>query len=959
MEKKYTYFIILFFFSSLVYSNDKEKRSEYLNILDQEINEIVRLSKSVGRKNPTIFVRMMYVFIQKGKLLKEEENEKFLRISPKKRIDLDKRRFFKKSERNFKKAKKIANFGVRKFKNFPGKGYFFHGLSEVALELGEKKDFHENLKKVFRNSKKGSDIHKKSSITLAEYYYNKKSFSKAIRFYENGLKGKKDRWWTKDAYNLSWCYLLTNNNRKALRLLKQVYYLSKNPNFIDVSYRSERELGYFFVMAGKFSDSIKFYKAGDGNLEDKLVRVSKYLIRKGKHTAAEKLLEYGLSSIDEREKKTNLELQILKLYSKFGKYSKHLKTSKKIYKKAKKDQLDNYQLEIFKNELKLVVGIIQKQVISKRYRKNKRLLKRRLFQTIRYFEYLARLEESDSYKWNFLAGETYFGRKNYKKSLLYYERILLSFKSSQKNKIVKKALEGFLASLKKAKIEKEKKESLTIFGLKNIILFEPKTKRSNLSHQRLFSLYLKKKKINECENIIFNYSKLFRGESKILEEMITKVMSFYKKNGNKKSLYFWAQKIKNKEFRVGPILIKKSNLILLSLKFSKVESDNVKGNKREALAGYLKIYKNSKNDSEVRKNSAFNAAVIFYEGKDLRRSYYWVKKALNLIPRKEVFKFEKTIISIADELFNRRYFKESSDLYFSSLKKVCFTKSKNKSLLLKNSVLIYLSNGSHKKALESLKWGDRCKIDSDTKNFVRLELVKYFNENSKLSDLEKYLDLFSANKKIRPFLIFYYDKLKTYLLRSGRFEKSNRVKSKMLNYYKQSKSLGNKVPLEGLEAISKIVKNNIDKKVSRFNRVFFHFPENKFNKILKYKLKKLDEITSECLNLMSLGSSYGIVNGYNILIKAYDDFINEVLRFTPKGRSKEYISSFRASMKRLVGPLEKRGREFRYEAKEKILKNSILSHENYKLLLSPQDNFINIKYFPLKDGVLMDRGGLN
>ena len=103
MKKKYTYFIILFFFSSLVYSNDKDKRSEYLNILDQEINEIVRLSKSVGRKNPTVFVRMMYVFIQKGKLLKEQENEKFLRISPKKRIDLDKRRFFKKSEKNFKK----------------------------------------------------------------------------------------------------------------------------------------------------------------------------------------------------------------------------------------------------------------------------------------------------------------------------------------------------------------------------------------------------------------------------------------------------------------------------------------------------------------------------------------------------------------------------------------------------------------------------------------------------------------------------------------------------------------------------------------------------------------------------------------------------------------------------------------------------------------------------------------
>ena len=165
------------------------------------------------------------------------------------------------------------------------------------------------------------------------------------------------------------------------------------------------------------------------------------------------------------------------------------KTSRKIYKKIEKGQLDNYQLESFKNELKLVVGVIQKQVISKRYRKNKRLLKRKLFQTIKYFEYLASLDESDPHKWNFLAGETYFGNRNYKKAILYYEKILISFKSSKKNKIVKKALEGFLASLKKAKFDTNKKDSLTIFGLKNIILFEPKTKRSNLAHQRLFSLY--------------------------------------------------------------------------------------------------------------------------------------------------------------------------------------------------------------------------------------------------------------------------------------------------------------------------------------------------------------------------------------------------------------------------------------------------------------------------------------
>ena len=87
--------------------------------------------------------------------------------------------------------------------------------------------------------------------------------------------------------------------------------------------------------------------------------------------------------------------------------------------------------------------------------------------------------------------------------------------------------------------------------------------------------------------------------------------------------------------------LKKCDFYFLILKFSRVEKDAVKGNKLEALKGYLKIYKKSPKDVESRKNSAVNASILFFEGKDLRRSYYWMKNLLN-IQRKEVFKFEKS-----------------------------------------------------------------------------------------------------------------------------------------------------------------------------------------------------------------------------------------------------------------------------------------------------------------------------
>ena len=86
-------------------------------------------------------------------------------------------------------------------------------------------------------------------------------------------------------------------------------------------------------MAGKFKEAIGFYKGTGGNLEEKIVRVSRYLMNKGKHTAAEKLLEYGLRNIAGGSKGISLKSNILNIYRKFGKYTKHLNVSQRLFKK--------------------------------------------------------------------------------------------------------------------------------------------------------------------------------------------------------------------------------------------------------------------------------------------------------------------------------------------------------------------------------------------------------------------------------------------------------------------------------------------------------------------------------------------------------------------------------------------------------------------------------------------------
>ncbi len=382
-------------------------------------------------------------------------------------------------------------------------------------------------------------------------------------------------------------------------------------------------------------------------------------------------------------------------------------------------------------------------------------------------------------------------------------------------------------------------------------------------------------------------------------------------------------------------------------------------NKIEALKGYLSIYKKSPKDVESRKNSAINASILFYEGKDLRRAYYWMKQSFKFVKRKEIFKFEKVAIQIADSLFERRFFKESSDLYFSIFKKACFTKSNNKDSLLKNASLIYLSEGNHRKVIEILSWAKRCKADGKSANFIKLELIKYFYENNLLNYLEKYLNKFSDNQNILPSLLFYFEKLSVSFKKAGRFEKANSMKSKVIKVFKRLSQKGKPIPLESLNSVSKILKKEIDEQVKKFDRIKLVFPEEVFNRALKSKLKMLDTITSSSINLMNIGSSVGIVSGYHILIKIYKRFIREIEAFEPTGKSLEYIDSFKNSMNKLRIPLIRKASDFEEEAKSKILSNNILTEDNYKVLVSPKMNLLNLKYYPLKNGILMDRRGRN
>ena len=136
----------------------------------------------------------------------------------------------------------------------------------------------------------------------------------------------------------------------------------------------------------------------------------------------------------------------------------------------------------------------------------------------------------------------------------------------------------------------------------------------------------------------------------------------------------------------------------------------------------------------------------------------------------------------------------------------------------------------------------------------------------------------------------------------------------------------------------------------------FSFPEVEYNKTLKNKFAQLDRITTEAVAIAEMGSGIGIVKAYRYLVMGHEALRDEVLNFTPTGKSPEYVTSFKKSMAKLVEPLSRQASEFRETAVTKIEKENILSTDNGWFLIKNQFSFI--PEFSSENGsALMDKAG--
>ena len=944
-------FVLFFLGNSFVFADVEQRRAELIRLLDDELREVTRLNKQTNGTRPDLMLRMAQVLLEKGRLLKDLENQKFLEVPSAERSKINKDEYFKESQKYFDQAQKTVLTLFKKFNKFEEKADAYYILAYNAKELKQDEQSKKYFQKVLEETRNDTQVADKARIALAEINFNNGSFDKSLNYYETALKTKRDKWWTKDAFNMAWCYYKVGNYNKAISIMNEAYTLSKSNKYIDMSRSIERDIALFYTEAGRPQDAVTFYKQNGKSVSDVMLKVGRYLKLQGKFTSAEKTLNEGLAHKQSEKEEIELNIELLELYDKFGKDDKHLEATKILSKYFDKGLLSTEQSEKLRFNTQKMSAILQQQIVNKTFAHQADVQAKKANAANEYFMIEAKIDPSKAHLAYFHAGETLFSLGEFDQAIpVYAEAIKLSQKNNDK-KVEALASTALMVSLGK-NVSKETSSKYMVAAYESYLAANPKGEKSSAVYQRLFSAHMEKKNVADAEKVLMNYKNSFPNEFETHEKMLAQIMDYYKDKGDKAALYLWSKKIDNKDFKVSTEYAKKVKALIMGLQFENVEQANAKGNKKAALDGYKQLFLAPDTDAEAKKMAAYNIAVLNYEIGDYRELYLWADRASSMMNAQDLIKFEKDFILFSTDLFQRRQFAVSAALSEKNFDTLCFTDSKNKRIFFKNANVIYLAEKHFDKSKALLNKGAKCGVPFEVILAGQMDHLNELAASNKWSSYDDVVKSLEASKVTWPNLIYPSSLLANEFESMGRFEEAKKIHAKMLTYYDYSKKQKIDIPLEALDAISYIRLNAVEEKLKRFNQIKLEFPETAYNKTLKSKFSQLDQLTNEAVSIAEMGSGVGIVRAYRLVVSAHESLHDEIVGFTPVGKSDSYIASFKGSMQKIAAPIASQALDFRETAIKKIEHENILSQDNSWFVIRNNYNFTP-QYFSERGASLM------
>ena len=489
----------------------------------------------------------------------------------------------------------------------------------------------------------------KSSLALGDIFYNEKDFKSAIDNYENAIDDRESKWWTRDAYNLAWCYFREGKKAKGIKLMNEVFKLSQKGYYLNFKNEAQRDLVYFYVDSDKVRDAEKFIRK-NGENPQQLIKLAKNLIDQGKGSKAIYFLMKAKKGIESNSDLVELNNMLLDLNEKFGTIKDHLSVSKSQHQLYIKKELNEDYRANFVYHLKKMTSNIQEKIKSRRYQNNKKLELELSMQHSGYVEIIKDVIKKKSSNYVYFQGEIDYALGRHEEAAKSYLEVLNSKnRRLKKNKI----LTNLLACLSQIGEESEFYRINARRVYESYISSEKNLNKKRNIYPLLFSLYLKSNMVTSAEKILAGYNKAYKSDMKTIESMLANLLDHPDIKNNKVRFLQYVNKVNKKQIIISKKLAAAIKNNALNLQFKGVQKESTTGQKANALRGYKLIYDDQLSSREARKNAAFNIAVLFYELKYPKKTSEWLEKSLAIMEKKDARKLFNQIRKISLDLYGQ------------------------------------------------------------------------------------------------------------------------------------------------------------------------------------------------------------------------------------------------------------------------------------------------------------------
>jgi len=922
----------MFSYSTVILAKDQEMPEKW-NKLYNMINEELKYIHSFKKMGPKIAYRMIELKTEKLKLIRQKENKSFLHnaLTTKRK----KSSYFRESNTLLKE---IEDIGVKVIKKYPRYKYtsdIYYTLALNNKDYGSGKKTLLYLKKSIASTVPGSPLIYHLNVSMAEYYYNHKSYQKAIRYYRQVLRNKNDEWLAKHQYNASWCYLKVQDYRSAVKLLTSAYYTGAKENYITVGPQVLEAMTLFFVHAKSIDEGISFF------INNRKEDSSTYLRQMAKRSAtiggfkeSNRIINIAhQKSIEEKNDSSLLEILSTKLdfYRNFKRPNLYLKTSQELKSYHQDKPIPPQQLDIVISKIKEYAGYSQMR-LTKNFKVqsdgpyDQSLYKR----TITLFNILRSINPKDSSWYYFYQGETTFSLGLHTKAFIYYKKSLNRHKKGmyvEKGSILlEKIFDSMFSILEQTRWKKAIKEKRTIYAYQQHTHLLPSSKRSQKIYPKLYALYLSQEKITPAIKTLDWYKKHFSKDLKIQQGMLTTLIDYHIQKKHAKKLSQWIQKLKTGYLSLKPTYIKKATVVLGHMLFENYH----KLPAQQAYEKYQVIYNDLEYPKVIRADAALKATIALLEISNADLAVQWYKKSFQTYPDAERFKKVDQFFSIANEFHFLQEFKTSSLLIQDLLKNYCHHKFESKNNAYIQSIRLQLFENNFKAVNTNYNMRKKCDLSKEVSKKAAKIIIQYYTQTRNYRNFLKFYKTNKNNTELLP--------LFSRSFRDIHWDSSFRNKKKLQSLFTKylvsiSKKVGPNSDLKHAQALNEFknfIKENQTISFQHFSKKAPFSPES-FQKVLEYNIEHLKLSASKFEPFIAKNKIDINLKSYYILAIHHHKLATLIKSYHPPGVPKDYVNDFKRQLTPLVSSLEKKSNQYQVFVDQLINKDKVFTLYNQQV----------------------------